>query len=258
MIGEGRLVLVTGGASGIGEACAVALAQDGFRALVADIAPPSHERRRAECLYWETPFDVADADVVARETAAIEARHGPIEGCVHAAGILGRLSPAEKLRADVWRREIDVDLSGSFYVAQTVGRGMIARGRGAIVLVASIAGATTSSAHAYSAAKAGVISLTRTLASDWGRRGVRVNAVSPGFTRTQGLERALESGVMDEARMADSTAMGRVVEPREVGSAASFLISDRASGITGVNLPVDAGFLAGVTWDPYGRARSQA
>ena len=258
MIGDGRLVLVTGAASGIGEACARALAQDGFRALATDIAPPPPERRHADCIYWDAPFDVSEPDLVAREIEAIEARHGPIDGCVHAAGVLGRMSPAEKLRADVWRREIDVDLSGTFYVAQAVGRKMIARGRGAIVLVASITATTTSSAHAYSAAKAGVASLTRTLASEWGRRGVRVNAVSPGFTRTQGLERALQSGVMDEARMAESSAMGRIVEAREVGAAASFLICDRASAITGANLPVDAGFLAGVTWDPYGRARSQA
>lgn len=258
MADTGELVLVTGGASGIGEACAAALAQDGFRALIVDLAPPPAQRRLAECLYWNAPYNVADEHVVARETEAIEARFGPICGCVHAAGILGRMSTAEKLRADVWRREIDVDLTGSFHVAQAVGQRMIARQRGAIVLIASIAGMTTSSAHAYSAAKAGVVSLTRTLASEWGRRGVRVNALSPGFTRTRGLESALASGVMEETRMAECTSMGRVVEAHEVGAAASFLISDKASAITGINLPVDAGFLAGVTWAPYGRARSNA
>ena len=111
---------------------------------------------------------------------------------------------------------------------------------------------TSGPIHAYTAAKAGVIQLTQTLAAEWGRAGVRVNAVSPGFTRTAMLEAGIASGALDKERLARPAAMNRLVEPMEVAQAIAFLLSPQASGITGINLPVDAGFLAGSTWDAYG------
>jgi len=129
---------------------------------------------------------------------------------------------------------------------------MAKRRNGAIVNVASVAGMTSGPIHAYTAAKAGVIQLTQTLAAEWGRAGVRVNAVSPGFTRTAMLEAGIASGALDKERLARPAAMNRLVEPMEVAQAIAFLLSPQASGITGINLPVDAGFLAGSTWDAYG------
>ena len=151
-----------------------------------------------------------------------------------------------------WDREVNIDLRGTFMVARAVGVRMAKRRYGAIVNVASVAGMTSGPIHAYTAAKAGVIQLTQTLAAEWGRAGVRVNAVSPGFTRTAMLEAGIASGALDKERLARPSAMNRLVEPMEVAQAIAFLLSPQASGITGINLPVDAGFLAGSTWDAYG------
>jgi NAD(P)-dependent dehydrogenase (short-subunit alcohol dehydrogenase family) len=114
---------------------------------------------------------------------------------------------------------------------------------------------TSAPAHAYAAAKAGVIQLTSTLAAEWGRRGVRVNAVSPGFTRTPALEAGLAAGALDRGALTRPAALGRLVEAAEVAEAIVWLIGPRSSGVTGVNLPVDAGFLAGATWGAYGGFR---
>jgi NAD(P)-dependent dehydrogenase (short-subunit alcohol dehydrogenase family) len=111
---------------------------------------------------------------------------------------------------------------------------------------------TSGPIHAYTAAKAGVIQITQTLAAEWGRAGVRVNAVSPGFTRTAALEAGIASGALDQNRLARNTAMNRLVEPAEVAQAIAWLLSPASSGVTGINLPVDAGFIAGSTWDAYG------
>jgi len=107
-------------------------------------------------------------------------------------------------------------LRGTFLVARSVGERMVQRRHGAIVNVASVAGMTSGPIHAYTAAKAGVIQITQTLAAEWGRAGVRVNAVSPGFTRTVALEAEIASGALDKDRLARNTAMNRLVEPIEL------------------------------------------
>jgi NAD(P)-dependent dehydrogenase (short-subunit alcohol dehydrogenase family) len=114
---------------------------------------------------------------------------------------------------------------------------------------------TSGPIHAYTAAKAGVIQLTLTLAAEWGRSGVRVNAVSPGFTRTVALQAGIDSGAMNEERMSRNAAMGRLVDPIEVAQAIAWLLGPASSAVTGINLPVDAGFFAGATWDAYGGVR---
>jgi NAD(P)-dependent dehydrogenase (short-subunit alcohol dehydrogenase family) len=184
--------------------------------------------------------------------ADIERAHGPIEGLVNAAGVFGKMHPAARVRMENWDREINIDLRGTFLVARAVGIRMAERGRGAIVNVASVAGMTSGPIHAYTAAKAGVIQLTQTLAAEWGRSGVRVNAVSPGFTRTVALEAGIASGALDKGCLSRGTAMNRLVEPIEVAQAIAWLLSPASSGVTGINLPVDAGFIAGSTWAAYG------
>ena len=129
---------------------------------------------------------------------------------------------------------------------------MAQRRFGAIVNVASVAGMTSGPIHAYTAAKAGVIQLTQSMAAEWGRSGVRINAVSPGFTRTAQLEAGIASGALDRDLLARPTAMNRLVEPTEVAQAIAWLLSPASSGVTGINLPVDAGFIAGSTWAAYG------
>lgn len=244
------LILVTGGSRGIGAATAMLLAQNGARVVVADIMPEAPGG--ADVILWPESFDVASESSVVSGVAAIEAAHGPIGGLVNAAGIFGKMTPLQRIKMENWDREIAIDLRGTFLVARAVGVGMAQRRRGAIVNVASVAGMTSGPIHAYTAAKAGVIQITQTLAAEWGRAGVRVNAVSPGFTRTAALQAAIASDALDRDRLSRNTAMGRLVEPVEVAHAIAWLLGPMSSGVTGINLPVDAGFIAGTTWDAYG------
>ena len=251
----GGAVLVTGGMSGIGRATLEALAEAGFLPVAVDIAVKAGDRVPAPAMLWPERFDVCDEALVAREVAAIEARHGPLVGLVNAAGILGKMHPPEKLKLSDWDREIAVDLRGTFVMCREVGARMAARGAGAIVNVASVVSLSSAPVHGYAPAKAAVASLTQNLAAEWGPRGVRVNAVSPGFTRTPALEAGLAAGVLSREGLTGTAALGRLVEPIEVGRTIAWLIGPGASAITGVNLPVDAGFLAGVPWAAYGGLR---
>jgi NAD(P)-dependent dehydrogenase (short-subunit alcohol dehydrogenase family) len=156
------------------------------------------------------------------------------------------------VRMDQWDREVNIDLRGTFLVARSVGVKMAERRHGAIVNVASVAGMTSGPIHPYTAAKAGVIQITQTLAAEWGRSGVRVNAVSPGFTRTAALEAGIASGALNKKWLESPTAMNRLVEPIEVAQAIAWLLSPMSSGVTGINLPIDAGYIAGTTWAAYG------
>lgn len=246
-----NLVLITGGGSGIGAATGRAVAAAGMRPLLCDIA--AFEPEAADV--WRIPFDVSDEVVVAHEVGAIEAALGPITGLVNAAGILGRMAPPHKLRMSDWDREIAIDLRGTYVMCREVGSRMAERGAGAIVNIASIVSLASAPVHGYGPAKAAVANLTMTLAAEWGGRGVRVNAVSPGFTRTPALQRGLDAGVMEEERLAGLSALRRLVEPEEIGRSVAWLLSDAASAITGINLAVDAGFLCGVTWQAYGGLR---
>ena len=247
------IVLVTGGSRGIGAATATLLAERGQCVVIADILPESLPGKLA--ILWPHRFDVASEAAVVGGIEAIESMHGPITGLVNAAGVFGKMHAATRVRMENWDREINIDLRGTFLVARSVGERMARRGYGAIVNIASVAGMTSGPIHAYTAAKAGVIQLTQTLAAEWGRAGVRVNAVSPGFTRTAALEAGIASGALDRDRLARNTAMNRLVEPIEVAHAIAWLLGPMSSGVTGINLPVDAGLIAGSTWDAYGGFR---
>ncbi len=244
------IVLVTGGSRGIGAATVMLLAGQGQRVLIVDILPEPLPGTQA--ILWPAPFDVASESAVMKGIADIEAAHGPITGLVNAAGVFGKMHRIEHVRMDQWDREVNIDLRGTFMVARSVGVRMAERRHGAIVNVASISGMTSGPIHAYTAAKAGVIQITQTLAAEWGRVGVRVNAVSPGFTRTAALEAGIASGALDKDLLSRATAMNRLVEPVEVAQAIAWLLSPMSSGVTGINLPVDAGFIAGSSWAAYG------
>lgn len=225
---EGRVALVTGGASGIGAAIATAFAEAGAAVAVADLRGGDHA------------CDVTDPEAVARTVGAVVAEHGGIDVLVNCAG-LARLAPAAELSVEDWDITLDTNLKGTFLMCQAVGRVMLGAGRGRIVNIASQAATVALDEHvAYCASKAGVLGLTRVLASEWASRGVRCNAISPTVVSTP-LAKTFWVGERGEA-MRSAIPAGRFATPEEIAAAALFLASDAADMITGADLMIDGGY----------------
>jgi len=242
---------VTGGASGIGYACARELAGRGDLVIVVDLPG---QRERANALGNEVLFyacDVADAEQVESVAAAIWKEVGAVDNLVNSAGVIQRPLPPEELPQDDWDRVTAVDQRGTYLCCLAFGRRMAQRGGGSIVNIASVAGSRSMPLHAYAPAKAAVISMSQCLATEWGRSGVRVNSVSPGYTLTPALQDAINKGERDPTNLIDNSALGRLIKPEEIASGVEFLTSSRASAITGIDLPIDAGWLVGATWATY-------
>jgi len=174
---------------------------------------------------------------------------------VNSAGVIQVPLPPEDLPLQVWDDVVRVDQRGTYLASVAFGRRMAQRRRGAIVNIASIAGMRSMPLHAYTPAKAAVIAMTECLAAEWGRSGVRVNAVSPGYTRTPALQAAIDRGQRDVTSLKENSALGRLVEPEEIARVVAFLVSDDAGAVTGINLPVDAGWLVAPSWNTYGGLR---
>ena len=247
----GRLVVVTGGGSGIGAACCRVLAAEGANVAVVDRDPEAARAVASEVNGSAYVLDVADEDAAETCAARIEAERGDISGLVHCAGIVQGRAGVDDVPMRKWDEIVRVDQRGTFVTLRAFARGMLRRRRGAVVAIASVAGMRSTPMHAYAPAKAAVLSMVEGLAAEWGPRSVRVNAVSPGFTLTEGMRKALDAGHMDERALILNSALGRLVDPSEVADAASFLLSDKASAITGINLPVDCGWLVGSPWVAY-------
>lgn len=255
---QGRIAVVTGGASGIGASCAMRLAERGARIAVIDI-DETRARQVAEGLpgqgHAAFSLDVRDAGAVESVAARVEEEIGAADILVTSAGVIQVPLPPEELSLEDWDNVVAVDQRGVYLTCLAFGRRMAARGRGAIVNIASIAGMRSMPLHSYAPAKAAVISMTECLASEWGRSQVRVNAVAPGYTRTPALQAAIDSGKRDVTALEQNSALGRMVEPEEIADAVCFLASDQAAAITGVTLPVDAGWLVAPSWHTYGGLR---
>lgn len=252
-----RVAVVTGGASGIGRSCAEVLAAQGATVAVAD-RDLANAQAVAQALGGRAyAIDVGVPQDLEALAARVEAELGPVTLLVNAAGIIqGPSVRPEELAFDTYDRVYGVNLRGTHAACVAFGRRMAARRRGAILNLASIAGMRSTPLHAYGPMKAAVIGLTENLAAEWGRCGVRVNCLSPGPVLTPALQDAIDKGLRDRARMEDSAASGRMVMPYEVALAAAFLLSDEASAITGVNLPVDHGWLVANSWASFGGLRS--
>lgn len=250
-----KLIVVTGGASGIGEACARFFAERGGQVVIADKRIDAAENIAAEIGGKAIFIDVGDEDQV--QAVVSELDHAePVAVLVNCAGILQRTLPPEELSMKEWDLVVRIDLRGTYLCCVGFGKRMAARGHGAIVNIASVAGMRSGPLHGYGPAKAGVIHMTECLAAEWGRRGVRVNAVSPGFTQTPALSKGIANKNLNPHDIIVNSAIGRLVKPVEVAGAVGFLASELASGITGVNLPVDLGYLVATPWISYGGLRS--
>ena len=180
---------------------------------------------------------------------------GPVSVLVNNAGIIQPPLRPFALDMALWDDVVRVDQRGVWLGCVLFGRRMVERRRGAIVNIASIVSLRAVPLHAYGPAKAAVAAMTANLAAEWGPAGVRVNAVSPGYVQTPALQAEIDAGRRDLSLLAGNTPLGRTVGLDEVAQAVVFLSGDRASAITGVNLPVDCGWLAGNGWASYGGLR---
>ena len=252
---RGRMAVVTGGASGIGLACAQRLAKAGARVAVLDRNAEAAAQAAASVDGWALEVDVGeDASVERAAARVLEA--GGADILVNCAGVLQRTLPPGTLSMREWDFVVRIDLRGTYLCCAAFGVAMTKRRRGAIVNIASVAGMRSGPLHAYAPAKAAVISLTECLAAEWGPAGVRVNCVSPGFTQTPALDRGFATGTLDQQQLASQSVLGRLVAPEEIANAVAFLASDLASAVTGVNLAVDAGYLVAGSWQAYSELRA--
>lgn len=247
---EGKVAVVTGAARGIGRAVAERLAVAGAHVVIADRDEPEADVARSAIAQSggkasAVSLDVTDRDQIAAVVERLYDAHGRIDILVNNAGIV-RNSPAVQMSHDDWKSVIDIDLGGVFHCSQAFGRRMLADGRGSIVNISSICGEVTVYPQpqvSYNAAKAGVNLLTKSLAVEWARQGVRVNAVAPGYVAT---ELTLKGRSNEEwfGTWMRTTPMGRLGEPREIANAVLFLAADASSYITGTVLTVDGGYTA--------------
>lgn len=253
---EGRIAVVTGGASGIGRACAEHLAARGATVVVIDRQAEAASRLADALRGHAYELDVSVAQDVEQVAARIEAEVGSVDCLVNAAGIIqGAAVPPHELPLETYNRIFEVNLRGTHLVCTAFGTRMAARGKGAILNIASISGMRSTPLHAYGPMKAAIIGLTENLAAEWGRRRVRVNCLSPGPVLTPAMQDSFDKGLRDRKVMASTAASGEIATPVEVAAAALFLLSDEASAITGVNLPVDHGWLVANSWPTFGGLR---
>lgn len=255
-----KIAIVTGAAQGIGKSIAATLAKNGAIVVVSDVQVEKGEATTSElggpAIF--VPCDISDAEQVRALVDTVVRHFGRLDVMVNNAGINSGRSEdrvtVDRYPDETWRRIIDVDLSGTFYCCKAAAGAMIPRRSGSIVNISSIAGVVALRLQVgFVAAKAGVIRMTEAMACELGPMGIRVNAVSPGSTLTEGT-RALfygEGGTFKEMaqRVISFIPQGRPGEPEEMAHAVAFLASDVAEYINGHNLVVDGGWTCGFTRD---------
>jgi len=241
---DGRIALVTGGSRGIGAAICAELGAGGATVVVNYVRDQSAAAavcdriREAGGTAEPVQGDVSTAEGAAALVSQVESEVGAIDILVNNAGIT-RDDLIMRLSEDDWRTVIDTNLGGAFFTCRALSRPMLKRRSGAIVNISSIVGVHGNAGQTnYAASKAGLIGLTKSLAKELGGRGVRVNAIAPGYIATE-----LTDALPDEARTAilGNTPLGRLGEPDDVARAVRFLVSDAAGFITGDVLAVDGG-----------------
>lgn len=247
-----RVVVLTGGGGGIGAACASVLAAAGWKVVVCDIDANAAEAVARSVDGVARALDIADEAAVRATAAWVESEVGPCGGLVACAARLENPHRPEDQVMDEFRKVVDVNVSGTFNTCREFGAGMLGRGKGSIVTIASITALGSSPLVAYGPSKAAMIAMTRNLAVAWGRKGVRVNCVAPGPTLTPTVRASYARGERNQRVMTDCTALGHLVQPEDIAETVSFLLSDKARAITGVLLPVDAGVTMTGLWGMYG------
>jgi NAD(P)-dependent dehydrogenase (short-subunit alcohol dehydrogenase family) len=248
-----RVAVVTGAAQGIGKRTAEVLAGRGYRLALVDVQPATatlHALHGTGMDAIELTGDVSSEADVRRIAQAVIDRFGQADVLVNNAGI-SFIRRAEETGADEWRRVLDVNLTGPFLLCREFGIHMLARGSGSIVNVASVAGLSgIADRAAYNSSKHGLIGLTRTLAAEWGGRGVRCNAVCPGWVKTEMDVADQAGGSYSDADIEDRVPMARFARPGDIAEAIAFLADPAHSGfVNGMELRVDGGWLADGSWN---------
>lgn len=248
---DGRVAVVIGAAQGIGRATAFALAELGASIVAMDwnaevLATTVQELKDAGFQASAQVIDVASSADVADAMVAVTRNYGRLDALVNCAGVACHGDSLE-LMDNEWDRVIGINLIGAFWAAREAGRQMIALGQpGSIVTIGSISGEVANVPQhqtAYNASKAGVHTMTKCMAVEWAKQGIRVNAIAPGYVETELTRGGLENPVWF-SRWSDLTPMGRVGQPNEIAAMAAFLTSDAASYMTGSVVVVDGGYLA--------------
>jgi NAD(P)-dependent dehydrogenase (short-subunit alcohol dehydrogenase family) len=247
---EGKVALITGGGSGIGRATALLFGREGAKVVVADYDPEGGERtiKAIREAGGTAVFQAADVsnpqDVDALMHKVVES-YGRLDCAFNNAGIEGQTAETPDCTLDNWNRVIAINLTGVFLCMKYEIPLMLRHGGGAIVNTASAAGLVgLSGASAYVAAKHGVAGLTKTAALEFAQKGIRVNAVCPGYIRTPMVERGLDKGLFSEEQIFATEPMHRMGKANEIAEAVLWLCSDASSFVTGLPMPVDGGYVA--------------
>lgn len=239
---EGKIAIVTGGASGIGRAIAEAFSSKGVTVAIADMQINDAKEFAAQLGNGATAHhcDVTSIDSIKLAVNEIISLHSNVDILVNSAGIVA-LAPAENLEKSAWDLTISVNLSGTFLMSQEVGKLMLQRGKGKIINLASQAGTIALHEHvAYCASKFGVIGITKVLASEWAGRGVTVNSISPTVVLTELGKKAWDGEKGDNLKKLIPT--GRFAIPEEIAATAVFLASEASNMINGADILVDGGY----------------
>ena len=246
---DGKVMLITGAASGIGRATALEAHREGARLLLSDVDADGGEALRGE-IGGKAIFstcDVTDEDAVEALVAQAVDELGALDCAFNCAGILGTVSLTTDLDYEAWRRILDVDLNGVFLCTKHELRAMAPRGSGSILNMASAAGLIGwPGASGYVAAKHGVVGLTRAAALEFAAQGVRVNAICPSYTKTPMVDDLFQNLLGGDPAYVDAALanhpIGRFAEAEEIAAACVWLLSDKSSYVTGTAMSVDGGY----------------
>ena len=257
--GPERVAVITGAAQGIGRQTAILLAERGYRIAVIDLRTPAETLDRIRAAGSEAishEGDISDEATVERFLHRVFDRYPRADVLVNNAGI-SHITPAEETTARDYRRVLEVNLVAPFLLAKAFGAKMLEAGRGSIVNVASVAGlVAVADRAAYNASKHGLIGLTRTLAAEWGGRGVRVNAVCPGWVKTEMDVADQAGGSYTDDDIVGRVPMARFASPHDIAHAIAFLADEQESGfVNGHCLAVDGGWTADGSWESLRRRK---